>query len=308
MVSTVTRSRPFGRAASGPALCTERDTTALFSLKTGPGVTLGAVVVRRSSKVATMSRRGQTVLIGAVMVLGFAIGAAFMPVPYVALGPGQTVNVLGTVGSTPVIKVTGAPVSQSTGQLRLTTVGVYSKLDLATAMRFWADRDTAVVPRDYVYPPGTSPSAVEKQEKEAFAESQSTAETAALRALGYDEGATPPFQLEFDLAGIGGPSAGLLFALGIVDKLKPEDLTGGSIVAGTGSLDSSGEVGPIGGISQKLLGARADGATVFLTPAGNCEAATKHPPAGLRLVKVSTLDGALAALRTLRDGGGVPEC
>lgn len=255
-----------------------------------------------------MSRRGQTVLIGAVMVLGLAIGMAYMPVPYVALGPGQTVDVLGTVGGEPVIKVEGAPVSQSKGQLRLTTVGVYSRVDLATAMRYWADTETAVVPREYVYPPGTSPSTVEKNEKEAFTQSQNTAETAALRALGYDDGTPPPFTLEFDLAGIGGPSAGLLFALGIVDKLTPADLTGGRIIAGTGSLDDSGEVGAIGGITQKLIGARAADATVFLTPVANCEAAAKNPPAGLRLVKVGTLDDALSALAALRDEGEVPEC
>ncbi len=255
-----------------------------------------------------MSRRGQTVLIGAVMVLGLAIGMLYMPVPYVALGPGETVNVLGTKGDDPIIDITGVPVSDSKGELRLTTVGVYSRLDLATALRFWVDRDTAVVPRDYVYPPGTSRSTIEKNEKEAFAKSQNTAETAALRALGYDTDAAPPFTLEFDVADIGGPSAGLIFALGIVDKLKPEDLTGGRVIAGTGSLSAAGDVDPIGGISQKLVGARAADATVFLTPADNCEAATKNPPSGLRLVKVSTLDDALAALRALRDGGEVPEC
>jgi len=242
------------------------------------------------------------------MVLGLAIGMAYMPVPYVALGPGETVDVLGTKGDDPIIDITGAQVSDSQGELRLTTVGVYSRLDLATALRFWVNRDTAVVPRDYIYPPGTSQKTIEKNEKEAFTTSQSTAETAALRVLGYDAATPAPFTLEFDLAGIGGPSAGLIFALGIVDKLKPEDLTGGEVIAGTGSLSASGDVGPIGGISQKLIGARAADATVFLTPADNCETAAKNPPPGLRLVKVSTLDDALAALRVLRDGGEVPEC
>src|SRR5690606_22200280 len=79
-----------------------------------------------------------------------------------------------------------------------------------------------------------------------------------------------PFELEIQLEHIGGPSAGLMFALGIIDKLEPEDLTGGLTIAGTGSIDEHGNVGPIGGVPQKLVGAREAGATVFLVPAANC--------------------------------------
>ena len=65
-----------------------------------------------------------------------------------------------------------------------------------------------------------------------------------------------PFTLKIDLDDIGGPSAGLMFTLGIIDKLKPEDLTGGKVIAGTGTIDDEGNVGPIGGIPQKLVGAK----------------------------------------------------
>lgn len=111
-----------------------------------------------------------------------------------------------------------------------------------------------------------------------------------------------------NLADVGGPSAGLMFALAIVDKLDKVDLTGGRHVAGTGEIDAEGLVGPIGGISQKLVGARRAGATVFLVPADNCEEALLSPPDGLQLVKVGTLREALVALRVIRDGGEPETC
>ncbi len=106
-----------------------------------------------------------------------------------------------------------------------------------------------------------------------------------------------------NLKDVGGPSAGLMFALGIVDKLDKVDVTGGRHVAGTGEISADGIVGPIGGISQKLLGARRVGATVFLVPAGNCEEAAGSIPDGLTLIRSGTLHDALVGLRVLRDGG-----
>ena len=117
-----------------------------------------------------------------------------------------------------------------------------------------------------------------------------------------------PVTVDIRLRDVGGPSAGLMFALGIIDKLQPGSLTGGRVIAGTGEIDTSGNVGIIGGIAQKMRGARAEGATVFLVPSGNCQEARGNRPSGLRLVKVSTLRGALAALTLLRDGGSPPSC
>jgi PDZ domain-containing protein len=118
-----------------------------------------------------------------------------------------------------------------------------------------------------------------------------------------------PFTVEIALEDVGGPSAGLMFALGIVDKLTPGPLTGGRFVAGTGTIDPAGNVGPIGGIEQKVVAAREAGATVFLTPAANCEAGKGAAPDGLRLVRVETLDGAMAALEAIETGeGDVPAC
>lgn len=121
---------------------------------------------------------------------------------------------------------------------------------------------------------------------------------------------TFPFTIDIKLADVGGPSAGLMFALGIYDKLTPGSLTGGKFVAGTGTIDDAGKVGPIGGIEMKTVGARSQGAQYFLTPAENCAAAAKDTPSGLRLVKVNTIDDALTALGDIRDGdtADLPKC
>lgn len=127
-------------------------------------------------------------------------------------------------------------------------------------------------------------------------------------AAGTDH--TFPFTVDIKLADVGGPSAGLMFALGIVDKLTEEDLTGGKFVAGTGTIDDDGKVGPIGGIEMKTVGARDEGAQYFLTPEDNCASAARDVPEGLTLVKVGTLDDALDALRDIRSGntGDLPRC
>ncbi|GAQ70107.1 Lon protease [Streptomyces turgidiscabies] len=121
---------------------------------------------------------------------------------------------------------------------------------------------------------------------------------------------TFPFTIDIKLADVGGPSAGLMFALGIYDKLTPGSLTGGKFVAGTGTIDDDGVVGPIGGIEMKTVGARDKGAQYFLTPADNCAAAASDTPEGLTLVKVATIGDALNALKDIRSGdtGDLPKC
>ncbi|MFB8772250.1 YlbL family protein [Streptomyces broussonetiae] len=121
---------------------------------------------------------------------------------------------------------------------------------------------------------------------------------------------TFPFKIDIKLADVGGPSAGLMFALGIYDKLTPGSLTGGSFVAGTGTIDDDGRVGPIGGVEMKTVGARDKGAEYFLTPADNCASAAKDTPEGLTLVKVKTIDDALGALKDIREGdtADLPKC
>lgn len=113
---------------------------------------------------------------------------------------------------------------------------------------------------------------------------------------------TFPFTIDIKLADVGGPSAGLMFALGIVDKLTPENITGGKFVAGTGTIDDEGKVGPIGGIEMKTVGAREKGAEYFLTPKDNCASAAEDVPDGLTLVRVDTMDDAMSSLKSIREG------
>lgn len=331
-----------------------------------------------------MKRRGWTVLVGLVLVGMLTWQLLAITVPYVVLGPGPTFNTLGTAGKTDVIQVDGAPTSTSAGQLRLVTVSVTSRVTLANAIYYWLDRDTAVVPRELVYPPDKSQQQIDKENVQQFQDSQTSAETAALHELGYPlvvsvksvasgkpaagrlapgdvltsidgqqvkatddvarlvqakpvgsiltigytragkagtttvtseagESGKPiigivvetlakaPFKVDINLSDIGGPSAGLMFSLGVVDKLTPADLTGGLDIAGTGTIDDTGAVGPIGGIAQKLVAAKRDGAAYFLTPDANCREAVANAQPGLPLVKVTSLDDALAALTALRD-------
>ncbi|MFJ8073004.1 PDZ domain-containing protein [Streptomyces sp. NPDC096176] len=121
---------------------------------------------------------------------------------------------------------------------------------------------------------------------------------------------TFPFTVDINLADVGGPSAGLMFALGIVDKLTTGDMTGGNFVAGTGTIDENGRVGPIGGIEMKLVGARDAGAEYFLTPSDNCASAASDIPDGLTLVKVDTIADATKSLAKISKGdtAGLPSC
>lgn len=338
-----------------------------------------------------MKRRGWTVLLGAVLagLLIFLIGRA--PVQYVILGPGPTFDTLGSYDKQRVIQITGTPTTDSKGQLRMVTVNVTDEIDLLQAVRAWFDPQEKVLPRELIYPPDQSNQQVEEENKQAFTQSQSSAETVALRELGYpvkvtvkevaadgaaagklaaddvivsvdgqdvtsvqklqdlvrakpagtilnvvrqrggasetlqittkkaDDG-TPrigvtaenqqphPFEVKYHLENVGGPSAGLMFALGTIDSIDKEDLTGGKVIAGTGTIDDEGNVGVIGGIAQKLVGAHDDGATYFLTPAGNCDEAKANAVDGLRLVKVDTLDSALDSLTKIRAGQPTPSC
>lgn len=119
-----------------------------------------------------------------------------------------------------------------------------------------------------------------------------------------------PLDIQFHLQDVGGPSAGTMFALGIVEQLTPEELTGDKVIAGTGTIDLSGKVGPISGIVQKMAGARADGAQYFLAPGLNCAETVGHVPEGLTVTRINTFDEALQAVKNIRDGktADLPKC
>lgn len=339
-----------------------------------------------------MKRRGVTVLIGSLLVVGLTLLALAAPVPYVQLQPGPTYDTLGKDDAgKEVIELTGTTATTSAGQLRFVTIGVVKDLTLVEALAGWWRDEDAVVPRELIYPPDQTDQQVEQHNADDFAASESAAQTAAFRELGYgmqikvkdvsagtpaqgklqvgdvitsvdgvavnsadtllgalrgkpagttfaigvtragqaltvqvptvagDDGvprigvtpeitSTAPFTVNIPIENIGGPSAGLMLTLGIIDKVKPEDLTGGKVIAGTGTIDADGKVGPIGGIPQKLVASKAAGAAYFLTPKDNCAEAVANQQNGLPLVEVASLDDALTALADIRAGKQPPLC
>jgi Lon-like protease len=114
--------------------------------------------------------------------------------------------------------------------------------------------------------------------------------------------------IRISLGGVGGPSAGLMFALAVIDKLTTDDLAGGRFVAGTGAIEPTGNVTPINGIPFKMRKAYDEGATVFLVPAANCEEAAANNPGDLQLIRIGTLHDAVTALESLKAGQPVPSC
>lgn len=128
-----------------------------------------------------------------------------------------------------------------------------------------------------------------------------------LVGTGYDF----PFDVQLALDdSIGGPSAGLMFALSVYDTLTPGPLTGGDVVAGTGSITPAGEIGPIGGVRQKIAAAEEAGAELFLVPPDNCASAVHDPVEGIELVRADDLHSAIEALETYNDdpSADLPRC
>lgn len=119
-----------------------------------------------------------------------------------------------------------------------------------------------------------------------------------------------PVPVSIQIDKVGGPSAGMMFALGIIDLLTPEDEANGVVIAGTGTIDLTGEVGPIGGIELKMIGAVDDGATWFIAPLDNCDDVQGRVPDGLGVVAVENLAEARAAMVAIGSGAtqGLPGC
>lgn len=131
----------------------------------------------------------------------------------------------------------------------------------------------------------------------------------AMLGIGVADRSTDPnLKIDISVGDIGGPSAGLMMTLAIIDKLSPGELTGGKFIAGTGTIDPDGTIGPIGGITHKMRAARDAGATDFFVPSENCAEARSDTPSGLTLMKVEDLAGATDALRDITSGKPAPSC
>ncbi|MFI9806082.1 S16 family serine protease [Streptomyces sp. NPDC052301] len=257
--------------------------------------------------------RPRALAVCAVPVVALIATAAFAPLPFTLAQPGSTANVLGENKGTPVITVAGAPVRRTGGQLRMVTIvatGPDARISLGDVIGNWFRTDRAVMPRDAVYPSGDTVKEIEQHNQAQMQQSQDAATQAALKYLHLS---ADKVKVRLKLADVGGPSAGLLFTLGIIDKLDGDgnggDLTGGRTIAGTGTIDASGKVGAVGGVALKTQAARRDGATVFLVPKAECADAEAELPKGLRLVPVTTLKSAVDSLVALeKHKDSVPSC
>lgn len=347
-----------------------------------------------------MTRRSATLVAAAAVIVTLIALASLLPVPYVVYSPGPVEDTLGEWDGHPVVQVEGADTFPTDGVLDLTTVAVTpadARLGLVPALRAWIDPRRAVLPRELVYPEGTTAEQSRQENAQMLVRSQESAKVAALRELEYDvpervvvdsvidgapadgilepgdvvvsvDGApvttpqdvvdavtahepgddvvfvverdgesltesvtttaadddgravvgfspAPGFDLPVEITigiddRIGGPSAGMIFALAIYDTLTEGELLEGEHVAGTGEISADGEVGPIGGIEQKIAAASEDGAALFLAPADNCNEAVRARNGDMRVVPIETLDDAITAVEgfVARDIGDLATC
>jgi PDZ domain-containing protein len=334
--------------------------------------------------------RTALLLVSAFATVLLASATMLIPVPYVVLRPGPTINALGKEGGHDLITVRGHRTYPAKGALEVTTVtvegGPGGRLSLYQVIKGWFDQDQMVVPSEVLYPPGETVERSREENRQEMAGSQESATVAALRELGFEVPATltvesvdaghppspiaagdvilavegrpvadlaalssamsavrpggtvrvtvrrsgatrtlaaptrareggrallgiridptfrTPFDVDIRVGNVGGPSAGMMFALGLVDVLTPGDLTGGARIAGTGTITESGEVGAIGGVQQKIVGASNAGARWFLAPADNCRDVVGHVPDGLRVVSVKDLHDARLAVERVAAG------
>ena len=237
------------------------------------------------------------------LILVFSL---FIPLPFAIVLPGPATDVLG-----PVVKIPARftdKVPAPTGKLMLTTVSVSTPdaqvFGFEVLLR-WIQADGVVVPKSVIYEPDVD---VEEEKKASLAEMDGSQDNAVAAAFNYLNRYEPALAqslrsgdlnsrlVKFDLPNTGGPSGGLIFALGIIEKLDSAQLVNGRLIAGTGTINKKGEVGPIGGIEDKLIGAKRAGATLFIAPIDNCTDIT-HIPKGLQVVAVSTLAQAVTLLK-----------
>lgn len=261
-------------------------------------------------KVRTRKRLGLALVAFSVLA---SIWGTTQQLPYVIVEPGPVFNVLGTNEGRQIIDVSGVAAEDTPGSLDLLTIsengspGNTPKLfDLLTAM---FSSDKVVYPLEVFFPVGKSEADLVAEQARYFNSSKESAIAAAKTRVPSDVWNSAKVTLALEK--VGGPSGGLMFTLGIIDKLMPGSLTGGKRIAGTGTIEQLGVVGPIGGIRQKMISAARAGDRFLLAPKDNCNEIVGHIPLNLRVVPVANLDDSLKALDIIsRDGnlGKLPVC
>ena len=262
------------------------------------------------------------------LIIGvLAIIVLFLPSAYVVEEPGPTQDVLGKSSGKYVINVdnpnnpnnynkkaasaaSGLKSHSKSGKLLLVTVNTSGvpgyEIPNIYAVLSWLDSKKQILPREVLVPVNQNASDYKKETNKQMTSSQSSAQVAALDyAKKHLNVNVKNVKVKMHIDDIGGPSAGMMYALGILNKLTGIDLAGGKTIAGTGTIDNNGKVGAIGGIRLKMISAKRDGARWFLAPNSNCDEVVGNIPQGLNVVSVKTLDDAYKALEKIKAGKSI---
>ena len=245
----------------------------------------------------------------AVLGIFFAL-ATIAPLPFAIVLPGQAQNIFKNV-----ITIKDLDNYPATGRIDLMSIRVTNPdtwIFGPELIYSWISSERSVYPKSAIYPPGTSTKEESKQAKADMVGSQDKAITAAINylqshpevmgsgSLGVARAdALDAQKITFKVSKTGGPSGGLVFSIGLVELLTEKDLMQGRHIAGTGTIDNRGVVGPIGGINEKILSAKKVGATVFFAPVGNAEEIA-NTPEGIKVITVATLAQAISYLERTR--------
>ena len=260
-------------------------------------------------------------VVTATLGLFFAL-ATIAPLPFAIVLPGQAQNIFKGV-----ITIKGLENYPATGRIDLMSIRVTNPdtwIFGPELIYSWISSERAVYPKSAIYPPGTSTQEENKQAKADMVGSQDKAISAAINYLQSHPEVMAPVDIEtktlvapasviaqrradaldgkkitFKVSQTGGPSGGLVFSIGLVELLTEKDLMQGRHIAGTGTIDSRGVVGPIGGINEKILSAKKVGASIFFAPVGNAEEIA-NTPKGIRVITVATLAQAISYLERTR--------
>jgi len=237
-----------------------------------------------------------------ILISLFLIAPLVLPVNFVLINPGE-----GNPLFPKMLKVSSPKTYPVDGQMFLLSIWVTNPETLVLGFEVlgcWAKPTCVVTPRSVIYPKATDDKVELAEGAKEMKQSQSSAivATKKLFAKKHPEinlaGLTDA-SLKVSLKNTGGPSGGLIFALGLVELLAPENLLQGRKIAATGTISASGRVGAIGGVQEKIVAARAAGVELLFISRQNCDEISGEV-AGLKVIAVSNLEEAYLALK---DGG-----
>ena len=261
-------------------------------------------------------RFSRTPLLFKIFVVLVPVIALLAPMNFVLLTPGPVTNLFPKVLT--ISKASGVKTYPVNGKLYLLTVYVTNPETMVFGVQVatcWAQGDCVAKPRSAFYEKNTTNSAEKKSGKKDMVESQNIALQAAVAAVNrkfpnLKLGHIKDSAVKVSLKDTGGPSGGLVFTLGLVDLLTPTDLLQGRKIAGTGTISSDGQIGPIGGVTEKIIGARKAGANVLFVSTENCfELPAKVE--GISVVAIENIDQAidyLLATKASVNSAGIRGC